>query len=116
MLHVSQCNVELRAYRLLQEFNGLALGSAFDVAARTEATSLDYQSGVYGVPIMRVVEAIPPSLLRVRLDPLDATTSELILEYQVRGAAGRMYYTLLESEAADKPGKVKKTNTHTRHG
>lgn len=59
---------------------------------------------------MRVVEAVPPSLTRVRLGPLDATTSELILEYQIRGAAGRMYYTLSELEAADKSGKVK---THT---
>lgn len=107
MPYVSQRSVELRACRLLQELNGFALGSAFDVAARTEATSLGHQSGVYGVPTMRVVEAVPPSLTRVRLAPLDATTSELVLEYQVRGTAGRMYYTLSELEATAKWGKVK---------
>lgn len=90
-----------------QVLEGLAAGSAFDVIARTESTLLDLSSGVFGAPATLVLEAVPPVLARVQLRPPDAATTELILEYEVRDTAGRMYYVLTEAEAAAKGGKVR---------
>lgn len=61
------------------------------------------------MPTSRVVEAVPPVLARVRVSPPDATTSELLLEYEVTGTAGRMYYALSEVQPAAKAGKVTDT-------
>lgn len=86
-----------------QELNNLAAGSAFDVAAHTEALLLGRRSEVYGVSTSRVVEAVPPALSRVRINPPDATTTQLLLEYEVLGTTGLMYHALMEAgEAADK--------------
>lgn len=54
-----------------------------------------------------MVEAVPPILTRVRASPLDATTTEVLLEYEVVGTVGRMYYALTEAEAAATGGKVR---------
>lgn len=53
-----------------------------------------------------MVGAVPPILARVRASPVDATTTELLVGYEVLGTAGKMYYALSESEAAAKGGKV----------
>lgn len=54
----------------------------------------------------RVVEAVPPLLSQVRLRPPDATTTELLLEYEVLETAGQMYYALSEAAATLAGGKV----------
>lgn len=68
---------------------------------------------MYGEAQARVIEAVPPLLARVRLVPPDATTIELLLEYEVMQTAGRMYYALCEVEAADKGEKVTQQKTRT---
>lgn len=89
-----------------QELYGLAAGSAFDVTALSESILSGRQSGVYGVSASRVVEAVPPVLERVRAEAPDATTTELVVEYEVRGTAGRLHYALAEEVVATKAGKV----------
>lgn len=66
---------------------------------------------MYGEAQARVIEAVPPLLAWVRLAPPDATTTELLLEYEVLQTTGRMYYALCEAEAADKGGKVTQQKT-----
>lgn len=67
---------------------------------------MGHSSAVYGVSSSHVVEAVPPTLVRVQMGPSDASTSELLLEYNVVGTAGRMYYALWEVESGSKGGKV----------
>lgn len=74
--------------------------------ARTESTLTGSRSSVYGESTFRVVEAVPPTISRLRLSPLDATTTELLLEHEVLGTAGRMHYAVLEVQAATMSGKV----------
>lgn len=61
---------------------------------------------MYGEAQTREIEAVPPILARVKARPPDATTTELLLEYEVLGTAGRLHYTLSEAEASAKGGKV----------
>lgn len=89
-----------------QELYGLAAGSAFDVTARSESILSGRPSGVYGVSASQVVEAVPPVLDRVRARAPDATTTELVVEYEVRGTSGRLHYALAEEGVATKAGKV----------
>lgn len=72
----------------------------------TESTLLGRQSSVHGKPLSRVVEAVPPLLSQVRLRPPDATTTELLLEYEVLETAGQMYYALSEAAAIPESAKV----------
>lgn len=89
-----------------QVLQGLSAGSAFDVTVTTESTLLGRQSSVHGQSLSRVVEAVPPLLSQVRLRPPDATTTELLLEYEVLETAGQMYYALSEASAITEGGKV----------
>lgn len=61
---------------------------------------------MYGEAQTRAIEAVPPILARVKASPPDATTTELLLEYEVLGTTGRLYYTLSEAETSAKGGKV----------
>lgn len=63
---------------------------------------------MYGEAQTRMIEAVPPVLAWVKASPPDATTTELLLEYDVLGTAGTLYYALSEAEAAAKGGKVVK--------
>ena len=56
----------------------------------------------------RVVEAVPPLLSQVQLRPPDATTTELLLEYEVLETPGRMYFAISEAAAMPESGKVMK--------
>ena len=91
-----------------KEIHDLAAGSAFEVVAQTESTMLGRQSSVYGEAQARLVEAVPPVLARVRAVPADATTSEMLLEFEVLGTTGTLHYALSEAEAAAKGGQVTK--------
>lgn len=91
---------------LQQELQGIAAGSAFDVTACTESVSMGHPSGVFGESLSRTIDAVPPALVNVRARPPDATTTELLVEYEVLGTAGRLYYALVEQSEMDKGGKV----------
>ena len=91
-----------------QEIRDLAPGSAFEVTAQTESTLQRRQSSVYGEVQERLIEAVPPVLARVTASPPDATTTELLLEYEVLGTTGTLHYALSEAEAAAQGGKVNK--------
>lgn len=89
-----------------QEIHGLTPGSAFEVTAQTESTLQRRQSSVYGEVQERLIEAVPPILARVAASPPDATTTELLVEYDVLGTAGMLHYVLSEAESATQGGQV----------
>lgn len=90
----------------VQEIHDLAPGSAFEVTAQTESTLQRRQSSVYGEVQERLIDAVPPILARVTAAPPDATTTELLLTYEVVGTAGTLHYALSEAETAAQGGKV----------
>lgn len=69
-----------------------------------------HPSGVFGASTSRVIEAVPPVLTNVRTRAPDATTTELLVEYEVRGTASRVYYALAERPEAEKGGQVSAPN------
>lgn len=85
-------------------------GSAFDVTARTESALMSHPSGVFGECTYRVIEAVPPVLVNVRTHAPDATTTELLVEYEVRGTAGRVFYALAERPDVETGGQVSAPN------
>ncbi len=71
---------------------------------------------MYGEAQARLVEAVPPVLARVRAAPADATTSEMLVEFEVLGTTGTLHYALSEAEAAAKGGQVIREQHVVRSG
>lgn len=95
----------------VQEIHDLAPGSAFEVTAQTESTLQRRLSSVYGEVQERVVQAVPPVLARATASPPDATTTEILLEYEVLGTAGLLHYALAEAGAGAAAAQGGKVNT-----
>lgn len=89
-----------------QELHGLAPGSAFKVTARTEAALAEYASEVYGDEISDLIHAVPPHLVDVQTHPSDASTTEFVLDYEVRGTSGRLHYVVVEDKVPTASGKT----------
>lgn len=89
-----------------QELHGLAPGSAFKVTARTEAALAGNASEVYGDEISDLIHAVPPDLVDAQTHPSDASTTEFVLDYEVRGTSGRLHYVVVEHKVPTASGKT----------